>query len=244
MPSVRFNGDVIHFPDGMPEDEITDVIYGVADFMAAILETGATIASAAVAEPVSGLAGLATMNPEVIADVQRKMTYTPKTLPGMRALSSLSEEVSNVYKSSGAERAGGYWRNSVVPKLQERLGTEAGSMAAAMGVAILSAGSDIFPVGKAGKIIKRIDPDDWLNKSLEPPHEVRDFAKLKKIKESMDSDGWQGRPVLVYEAGDNLAQSITGSHRIAAAKELGIDVPVKYVDESIFEYTDDLGRGS
>ncbi|AGC43271.1 hypothetical protein MYSTI_01940 [Myxococcus stipitatus DSM 14675] len=59
-----------------------------------------------------------------------------------------------------------------------------------------------------------------------PRHEVRDAARLERIATSMAVDGWVGRPLLAI--GD---QGVTGSHRLAAARRLGVEVPVVVVDE-------------
>ena len=67
-----------------------------------------------------------------------------------------------------------------------------------------------------------------------PPHEVRDVANKAAILSSMAEHGWRGRPVLVAE-GPNGTQAITGSHRVAAAKELGLDVPVFRIDQDSLE---------
>lgn len=68
---------------------------------------------------------------------------------------------------------------------------------------------------------------------ITPPHEVRDAAKLAQLVESMRRDGWTGRPVVIVDTG--TWQAITGSHRIEAARILGIDVPTVEADESLWE---------
>lgn len=67
-----------------------------------------------------------------------------------------------------------------------------------------------------------------------PPHEVRDIDNKNKIKAAMKESGWTGRPILVAE-GPNGTQAITGSHRIAVAKELEVDVPVVRIDQEALE---------
>lgn len=52
-------------------------------------------------------------------------------------------------------------------------------------------------------------------------HEVRDQDKLAELVASMASKGWEGRPLLVSNY-----RALTGSHRLAAAEQLGIEVPV------------------
>ncbi len=80
----------------------------------------------------------------------------------------------------------------------------------------------------------KLDPDDYLNsRALEPPHGVRDTDKLSAIEQSMADHGWIGRPIPVYDSGNGLF-ALTGSHRLAAAKRTGVDVPIVYVDDVKF----------
>ncbi|MEM3486073.1 MAG: ParB N-terminal domain-containing protein, partial [Candidatus Methanomethyliaceae archaeon] len=58
-----------------------------------------------------------------------------------------------------------------------------------------------------------------------PLHGVRNEYKFQYLTEAMRKHGWQGRPVLALRWG-NLTQAITGSHRIAAAKKAGVNIPV------------------
>lgn len=84
--------------------------------------------------------------------------------------------------------------------------------------------------------------EDYVSpKKLFPPHEVRDQRKLSKLTDSMIKNGWQGRPILVVDLGQG-DEAITGSHRIAAAKDAGIDVPVVRVDADIGDYINDSGE--
>ena len=50
-----------------------------------------------------------------------------------------------------------------------------------------------------------------------PPHEVDNFLKLNELKSSFVKLGWIGPPLIV--SGD---QALTGTHRIAAAKQARI----------------------
>jgi ParB/Sulfiredoxin domain len=63
---------------------------------------------------------------------------------------------------------------------------------------------------------------------IDPPHRPWDESKLAKIAQNMASDGWDGLPLVVYrDARDGRLQSITGSHRLAAAQLAGISmIPV------------------
>jgi hypothetical protein len=65
---------------------------------------------------------------------------------------------------------------------------------------------------------------------IQPVHEVKDADKFNIIKSSMEQNGWQGRPLLVVDMVDYY-QAFTGSHRLAAAQEAGIEeIPVAVVD--------------
>lgn len=80
--------------------------------------------------------------------------------------------------------------------------------------------------------VEHIAPED-----IEPPHEVKDSAKLQKITDGMkaDPDGWVGRPLVVvkYGSGNQASyQAITGSHRIAAAREVMNRVPAVVLTEA------------
>lgn len=88
-----------------------------------------------------------------------------------------------------------------------------------------------------------IDNSEYENpKYIQPPHEVRDIKKLQKLTESMQKNGWQGRPILAYDVGRG-AEALTGSHRIAAAKAAGIkEIPVMYVDADVANYLDKNGK--
>lgn len=58
--------------------------------------------------------------------------------------------------------------------------------------------------------------------AITPPHEVRDGAKFGAIVRGMNREGWQGRPLLVLKTGRGTYRSLTGSHRWAAAKRVGL----------------------
>lgn len=54
---------------------------------------------------------------------------------------------------------------------------------------------------------------------IEPPNEVEDEYLLEEIQESMAKSGWSGRPLIAWGT-----IAYTGSHRIAAARAVGLDV--------------------
>lgn len=68
-----------------------------------------------------------------------------------------------------------------------------------------------------------------------PPHEVEDEEKLAMLIDSMSKNGWVGNPIAAYNSFCGI-QALTGSHRIAAAKELDIDIPVYITEEYHDEY--------
>jgi ParB-like chromosome segregation protein Spo0J len=73
-----------------------------------------------------------------------------------------------------------------------------------------------------------------------PPHGVRDEAKLQTIIASMESDGWSGRPVMVFDDAEGQYKALTGSHRIAAAIAAGMPIPVAIIsDEDCAAIIDD-----
>lgn len=69
-----------------------------------------------------------------------------------------------------------------------------------------------------------------------PPHEVQDEAKLAALVESMRAKGWQGRELLIYD-GIHGTQSLTGSHRLAAASQLDLTVQCYLIEDD--ELTED-----
>jgi len=65
-------------------------------------------------------------------------------------------------------------------------------------------------------------------KNIVALHDVKDTGKLNTLITSM-ANGWNGRKILAVDCGDHL-QALTGSHRIAAANELDIEIPVMVID--------------
>ena len=47
-----------------------------------------------------------------------------------------------------------------------------------------------------------------------------DRAKVEALAESIERDGWVGAPILTYGG-----MALTGTHRLEAAREIGLDVP-------------------
>jgi len=75
----------------------------------------------------------------------------------------------------------------------------------------------------------RLDPH-----AITPLHEIRDLNKLYVLRQSMEIDGWQGRPILVMpsdEDPDYLYQALTGTHRIEAAIQAGLEgIPIMIIN--------------
>lgn len=73
--------------------------------------------------------------------------------------------------------------------------------------------------------------------SIRPPHEVRRPAHLRALAARMRAHGWVGRPLLVEHSPAHGYQAWTGSHRIAAAQLVGLDVPIVVVPSRAFART-------
>ena len=67
--------------------------------------------------------------------------------------------------------------------------------------------------------LENVDPLD-----IEVLHAVNRQGFFNDLVASMVNEGWQGRPVLAIEADSGELVAWTGSHRIAAAIEAGLDV--------------------
>jgi hypothetical protein len=77
-------------------------------------------------------------------------------------------------------------------------------------------------------------PIDLEPRRVTPLHEVRDADKFASLVAAMRDGGWQGRPVLVTQWGDGWV-ALTGSHRVAAAVEAGLDeIPCLATDADAF----------
>jgi len=102
-----------------------------------------------------------------------------------------------------------------------------------------------LPVGGSIKLIDDAtifkDASVLINpKNLKPLNKVEDVKKYKTILNSMEKSGYQGRPILAY-MDKGKAKALTGSHRIFAAREAGIDVPVVFVNPSVMKWEDKSG---
>jgi hypothetical protein len=77
-------------------------------------------------------------------------------------------------------------------------------------------------------------------KKVLPPHAPDDPEKLSALVESMKKEGWKGRPVVAMKYRNQII-GITGSHRIQAAADAGIDVPLVYVEPKVKSFQDPRG---
>jgi hypothetical protein len=69
-------------------------------------------------------------------------------------------------------------------------------------------------------------------KEITALHEARSHQHLGELTDDMERNGWTGRPLLVIER-ENDYLAWTGSHRIAAAKEVGLrQIPCYVLSES------------
>lgn len=136
MPIVDSGGMKISFPDGMSLEEIQDVVSTYAN---AAIDVGSTITSGAIAEPIAGLTALATNDPDAVEGMTSRMTYQPRTEAGRKALNAIGQGFQSAASAIGLDQMPGYWRDRVVPALQDTAGTTAGSALAAGSLAALVA---------------------------------------------------------------------------------------------------------
>lgn len=74
------------------------------------------------------------------------------------------------------------------------------------------------------------------------PHFPEDADKIIRIREDMMTNGWQGRPVIMADAGDHHI-ALTGSHRIAAAMGLEDVIAAVWLPEDLTSDDWDLIEG-
>lgn len=79
---------------------------------------------------------------------------------------------------------------------------------------------------------RQIDYDEKIEPSYIRLVNDVDRQKVAKIAESMENNGYDGRPIVVLDDANEGYQALTGSHRIAAAKELDIDIPAIVIDNN------------
>ena len=97
--------------------------------------------------------------------------------------------------------------------------------------------------GTSSTSSREVKPDKLMDAGhINTFNEVNDKGKFKTLVNSMEKNGWQGRPVIAYRDENNSVYALTGSHRIAAAKEAGIDVPVKFLSDDAINFEDSYGK--
>ena len=73
------------------------------------------------------------------------------------------------------------------------------------------------------------------------PHAPENADKIARLRESMTRDGWQGRPVILIDAGDHHI-AVNGVHRLCAAVDLGIEINAVILDDLTTEQFDLLDQ--
>ena len=70
-----------------------------------------------------------------------------------------------------------------------------------------------------------VDPYD-----VDSVNDITDKAKIKYLVEEFKKNGYRGRPVVALGSESEQSIALTGSHRILAAREAGIEIPVVYIE--------------
>jgi len=99
----------------------------------------------------------------------------------------------------------------------------------------------LAPRGLGIEPTSSVDPEYILPPNPAWPPSVRALA------EDMRQRGWVGRPIVaVFFKYDDMLTALTGSHRIAAARDAGIEVPIVEVDGSSLSnrFLEKLGSGA
>lgn len=63
---------------------------------------------------------------------------------------------------------------------------------------------------------------------IDPFHGVASEGRFEDLKDSLSADGWNGTPIVVYDD-----RALGGAHRIAAARDLDMDIPVVEIEDLI-----------
>ena len=80
-----------------------------------------------------------------------------------------------------------------------------------------------FVEGDYAPKYEELDPSE-----IVPLHDAWNEGLNSELIESMEKNGWKGRPLVILRTDRNYA--LTGTHRRTAAIEAGIKVPVHFVD--------------
>lgn len=75
--------------------------------------------------------------------------------------------------------------------------------------------------GDLAKLVESVNPFHIMPLNETGSHEAPDPDDVAELAESMTENGWQGAPILAY-----AGSALTGTHRIAAAREAGVNVNV------------------
>lgn len=78
---------------------------------------------------------------------------------------------------------------------------------------------------------KKIEFEDLSPNEIQPVNEITDREQYEYLVRDFQENGYDGRPVVVYETPYGY-QALTGSHRVAAAREADIDVPAAVIRDS------------
>lgn len=71
------------------------------------------------------------------------------------------------------------------------------------------------------------------------PFNELDEGKVSRLSNSMEANGYKGRPLLLFDNGNEGYIALTGSHRLEAAKRAGVDAPAVIIrPQKGFDYTD------
>lgn len=183
MPKIRFRGDTINFPFNMSMDDIEDVLGGMNAAIQATVEFGATLATGAGAEVIGGLTALATGDADAVEGMMSRLTYQPRTEAGRKAMARIAKDIKHFTEETGLDHMSGYWRDRVVPALQEAAGPEAGSVLGAVGLAAMVGIMEVTPGGRVvkGAAKRRI----WEQTSVNEPK--RDFIIMSAERPDMDN---------------------------------------------------------
>ena len=125
-----------------------------------VAEPAVTMATGFIAEPVAGLAGLATANPDNVGRVRDALTYAPRTPEGRQGMQNLAEAVSPALPFLDAAGTAGEWAGN---RIMDATGSPALATAARV---VPEALSEMNPFGRAGNAargmvagIKRAKPE-------------------------------------------------------------------------------------
>ena len=80
-------------------------------------------------------------------------------------------------------------------------------------------------------------PDIFLE-DVDLRHPANDQELLRKLEESLRTEGWNDRPLLVLCAqrrkGDSVYETVTGCHRARAAMNVGVKIPCVRIPKARF----------